>query len=162
MCDVGWMTLDEAERVRLRQYLLKGGFLWADDFWGDGEWRNFEYELARVFPDRSWRPIASDHPIMKIVFDVDACPQVPARSYAVPGGPTWDAPANHRQPLGSFEEVNFVGLFDDEDRLMAVATHNSDLGDGWEREAADEWFFENFSVYAYAMAINIITYAMTH
>jgi Domain of unknown function (DUF4159) len=58
-------------------------------------------------------------------------------------------------------QVNFRGLIDPAGRLTAVATHNTDIADGWEREGEDREFFQRFSINAYALAINIITYAMT-
>jgi hypothetical protein len=55
-----------------------------------------------------------------------------------------------------------MGLFDSDGRLAAVATHNTDIADGWEREGEDREFFLRFSIQSYALSINIITYAMTH
>ena len=53
--------------------------------------------------------------------------------------------------------------FDDDGRLMAVICHNTDLGDGWEREGEDRWYFREFSEKkAYPLGINIVFYAMTH
>ena len=82
MCDVGWMDLSEEEIARLREYLLKGGFLWMDDFWGWAEWNNVERLFARIFPDRAWQEIPPDHEILDTVFELDALPQVPARDFA--------------------------------------------------------------------------------
>jgi hypothetical protein len=46
---------------------------------------------------------------------------------------------------------------------MVLACHNTDLGDGWEREGYDEWYFHNFCENkSYPMGINIVTYALTH
>ena len=59
-------------------------------------------------------------------------------------------------------QVHFMGLFDGEGQLMAVATHNTDIADGWEREGESQEFFNKFSIQSYAMAINIIVYAQTH
>ena len=54
-------------------------------------------------------------------------------------------------------------FFDDDGRMMLIICHNTDLGDGWEREAEAQWYFDEFSVKkAYPMGINIVTYAMTH
>ncbi len=64
--------------------------------------------------------------------------------------------------IDGVRDVNFQGLFDKDGRLMAVATHNSDIGDGWEREREDIEFFEEFSTKSYAIGVNIIIYALTH
>ena len=38
------MYMTEPEVNGLRDYLLAGGFLMLDDFWGSAEWANFEAE----------------------------------------------------------------------------------------------------------------------
>lgn len=164
MCDVGWMDLSPKEAERLGEYLNRGGFLWADDFWGQAEWDNFEFNMNMALPDLQWKEIPKDHPILSIVFPLESCPQVPARDFAE-GGWQWDPPGIHRQPAGGEAGVNKVGFrgwFDDDGRLMAVATFNTDIGDGFEREGYDQWYFENFSIQSYAMGINIVVYALTH
>lgn len=165
MCDVGWMALTEAETKALRAYLERGGFLWVDDFWGDAEWSNFEFNMRKVFPELGWKPIPSTHPILKVVFPLEECPQVPAKIFWTGWGRSYDSPDAHRYPHGGIagvERVNFRGLFDGKGRLMAVATHNSDIGDGWERESEDVEYFNEFSTRSYAIGVNIIVYALTH
>jgi hypothetical protein len=54
------------------------------------------------------------------------------------------------------------GYFDEDGRLMVIGTHNTDIADGWEREAYGQWYFERFSTQSYRLAINVITYVMTH
>ena len=159
MCDVGWMVLTREEHDRLGQYLRRGGFLWVDDFWGRAEWDNFERIMQVVIPEAQWREIPKQHPIFKMVFNLEECPQVPARMFAVEGWTT-DPPYIHKSP--EVEDVHFRGLFDEKGRLLAVATHNTDIGDGWEREAEGEWYFEKYSTLSYAMGFNIIVYALTH
>lgn len=165
MCDVGWQTLSKEETASLRKYLERGGFLWVDDFWGDGEWTNFEYNLSQVFPDLSWREIPKNHAIYSMVFPLKECPQIPAKIFWEEWGISYDPPGVHRGPTGGEEgvrTVHFRGLFDKNGRLMAVATHNTDIGDGWEREGEDKEFFERFSVKSYAIGLNIIVFALTH
>ncbi len=165
MCDVGWQLLRDDDIKALRAYLQRGGFLWVDDFWGYAEWNSFEMNMREVFPDLEWRTIPKTHPILNIVFPLEACPQVPAKIFWMQWGRSYDFPGAHRMPSGDIEgvnQVNFRGLFDEKGRLMVVATHNSDIGDGWEREAEDEQFFQEFSVKSYAIGINIIVYALTH
>ena len=165
MCDVGWQWLSDEEVTHLRAYLKRGGFLWIDDFWGDAEWVNLEENMQRVFPELTWRRIPDDHRILNIVFSLEQCPQVPAKSYWDSWHETYDMPGEHREPTGGLagvREVNFLGLFDEDERLLAVATHNSDIGDGWERESENIEFFELFSTKSYAIGVNIIVYALTH
>jgi len=165
MSDPGWQELSQPERVALRKYLANGGFLWVDDFWGKAEWDNFESNMSLVAPNWKWFDIPADHPIMSVVYPLKQCPQVTAIQFFRRGGVSYDPPGFHRQPHGGvadMSQVHFRGLKDDRGRLVAVATHNTDIADGWEREGEDEEFFERFSVQAYALAINILTYALSY
>jgi len=160
LCDVGWMTLSRQEVEALREYLLRGGFLWADDFWGQGEWRNFEGIMRRVLPDVAWREIPPAHPILHTLFELDELPQIPARDFAEMGL-RHDPAEYHRPPAIGLERASLRGFFDASGRLLAVATYNTDIGDGWEREAYGQWFFERYSTVAYAAGANIVLYALT-
>ena len=159
MCDPGWMELDEQEIRRLRDYLLKGGFLWIDDFWGWAEWKNVERVFSSVFPERTWQEIPAGHPILSNVYKLDGVPQVPARDFAWLGH---DPPEIHRYPANRVTPAHMRGYFDDAGRLMVLATHNTDIGDGWEREAYGEWYFETYSTVAYKVGVNIVVYALNH
>ena len=159
-CDVGWMRLDDAEAQALGEYLRRGGFLWVDDFWGEAEWRAFERAMQRALPDTPWVELPMDHPILSTLFPLDGVPQIPARDFAeyMPHDP----PEIHRQPAWGIQQVRLRGYLGEDGRLLAVATLNTDIGDGWEREAYGEWFFERFSSRAYAAGANIVLYALTH
>lgn len=165
MSDVGWQRLSPAELSALELYLAAGGFLWVDDFWGDAEWQNFAYNVRGLPKSWQWRPVERDHPIMSIVYPIESCPQVPARIFFAQSGLSIDPPGVHRYPSGGLagvSTVHFMGLFDQRGHLMAVATHNTDIADGWEREGESKEFFDRFSIDAYAITINILTYALTH
>lgn len=165
MSDVGWQVLSEAERHALRRYLAAGGFLWVDDFWGDGERENLMRNMGTLDAQWRWRNIPAKHPIFHIVYSLKSCPQIPARIFFEQSGLDWDPPGVHRYPSGGtpgVNTVNFLGLFDENDRLLAVATHNTDIADGWEREGESREFFRRFSIKSYAMTINILVYALTH
>jgi hypothetical protein len=153
----GYLVFTEEEVVALRQYLLNGGFLMVDDFWGQEEWYNFYYEIKRVFPDREPVELPLSHPIFRAVFELKEKPQIPSVDAAIRGRPygiTWER-EDAREP-------HYKALYDDKGRMMAIICHNTDLGDGWEEEGTDEWFFREFSEKkAYPMGINIVFYAMT-
>jgi len=165
MSDPGWQELNRDEQVGLKKYLDNGGFLWVDDFWGRAEWDNFENNMKRVAPNWDWFDIPADHPIMSSVYPLKKCPQITAIQFYRRNGVSYDPAWIHKQPNGGdadLSQVHFRGLNDNRGRLVAVATHNTDIADGWEREGDDEEFFQRFSVDAYALAINILTYAMSH
>ena len=153
----GRLIFSDEEVTKLRAHLLNGGFLMFDDFWGEEDWANVEYEISRVFPDREIVDLPLDHPIFHCVFDLKKKPQVPgiwAASRAEPGR-TWETPDSR--------DVHYRAIFDDHGRMMVLICQNTDLGDGWEREGDDEWYFRTFSEpLAYPMTINIIFYVMTH
>jgi len=154
----GDLEFSEEEVKALRKYLLNGGFLMVDDFWGDDEWYNFYYEIKRVFPDREPIELDYEHPIFHCVFELKERPQIPSIGHALGGrsyGVTWER--------GDAREVHYKALYDDNGRIMAIICHNTDLGDGWEREGENEWYFHEFSEKsAYPLGINIVFYAMTH
>lgn len=158
LIEPGSLEFTEEEVTALRRYLTNGGFMMVDDFWGEAEWDNFAWEMKRVFPDRELVDIPLEHPIFHCVYDLKEKPQVPSIGVAQWGrseGITWE-----REDA---REVHYRGLFDDSGRLMAVVCHNTDLGDGWEREGEDKWYFREFSEKkAYPLGINIVFYAMTH
>ncbi|OHB65608.1 MAG: transmembrane prediction [Planctomycetes bacterium RBG_13_62_9] len=158
LLEPGALVFSDEEVEALRRYLLNGGFLMVDDFWGEAEWFNFYREIKRVFPDREPVELGLDHPIFHAVFDLKERPQIPSIDWALRGrdyGITWE-----REDA---REVHYKALYDDKGRMMSIICHNTDLGDGWEREGENEWYFHEFSEKkAYPLGINIVFYAMTH
>ncbi|MEN9677020.1 MAG: hypothetical protein RIS76_2916 [Verrucomicrobiota bacterium] len=154
----GGVAFSDAEAAALRSYLLNGGFLMFDDFWGEREWANCEAKMKQVFPDRSFEELSLDHPLYHCVFDIQSKGQVPNVHTGVQSqytGVTWERP--------DAREVHHRGISDDKGRLMVMATHNTDNGDGWEREGEDDYYFHNFSEkISYPLGINIVFYVMTH
>ena len=163
MSDPGYMVVTKEERAAFANYLANGGFVWVDDFWGDAEWQQFADVMRKVLPGREWRVLTADHPIFHTVFDLnDGMPQIPALPFASPGGSTAESAGAHKFPAGSLEEPQMRAWLDDDGRIMVLATHNTDVGDGWEREAYGEWYFETFSTKSYMVGVNVVVYAMTH
>ena len=170
MVEPGRLALNEDEAKTLRDYLNNGGFLMADDFWGDIQWDNFASEMKKIFPGREFKELEMDHPVFHAVFDLS----MPKQKLQTPNvgdamesldpnspyfGVTWE-----QRSGPSAEEMHVRAITDDKGRIMVIATHNCDNGDGWEREAVgDGAFFLNFSEKrAFPLGINIIVYAMTH
>jgi len=158
----GSLMFRPEEVKALRRYLLNGGFLMVDDFWGDEQYENFRSQIKRVFPDREPAEVPLEHEIFHCVYDLKEKPQLPSIGHAQYGratGEIWE-----RTPDGSDNSVpHYRAIRDDAGRIMVFICHNTDLGDGWEQEGVDPWYFEEFSVKkAYPLGINIVTYAMTH
>lgn len=157
----GGLMFHPEEVTALRKYLLNGGFLMVDDFWGDEEYKNFYDEIKRVFPDREPVDVPLEHDIFQCVYPLNEKPQLPSINNAWQGkstGVTWEPRYGSDTSKAIYKAIR-----DDADRIMVFICHNTDLGDGWEREGEDPWYFEEFSVKkAYPLGINIVTYAMTH
>jgi len=159
MQEVGTFFIDEEEASRLRTHLLKGGFLWVDDFWGSRAWDVWAGEIAKVLPPDQY-PIVDlppDHPLFHTMFDLsDGILQVPSINHWMgTGGGT-------SERYEDSAEVHTRGIFDDEGRLMVLMTHNTDISDSWEREGMDPNYFYTFSVPGYGVAMNVLLHTMTH
>ncbi len=150
----GRLMFSDEEITRLRRYCYNGGFLMIDDFWGEEEWDNLYYYIKQVFPDREPVSIPHEHNIFHAIFPLEERPQIPSIGW-VRSGRTWE-----REDA---KEVHYKGIYDDKGRIMVIICHNTDLGDGWEREGEDHEYFKNFSEKsAYPLGINILFHSMTH
>ena len=163
MEDAGTARFSDAEVKRLREYLVKGGFLLVSDYHGSFAKAQFDDEIGRVLPHGEF-PIEDllprdhpDHPIWNSMFRVSQIPQMASiQTWRRTGGGTierWNED-------GSPPDVR--GIADDHGRLMVVMVHNTDLPDPWEREGEESDYFFRFSPNAYAVGIDILLYAMTH
>jgi hypothetical protein len=149
--EVGYWDLTDVEAERLREYLLRGGFLMVDDFHGTREWAHFMESLVRVFPDRPVRDIVEEDEVLHVLYDLDQRIQIPGIR-ALGMGQTYEYDGY---------EPQWRGVYDDDGRLMVAINHNMDLGDAWEH-ADDPWYPNPMTALAYRFAVNYITYAMTH
>ncbi len=158
MSDVGTVGFSPEEAQRLRDYLLRGGFLWVDDFWGDRAWEHWVREIGKVLPLSEYPifDLPPDHPIFHSLYDIERVPQIPSIQF-------WRRSGGATSERGSESAVPHLrGISDRAGRLMVLMSHNTDIADGWEREGEEYEFFYRFSPDAYALAINIVLYAMTH
>lgn len=157
MSDVGTVGFRDSEVVRLRDYLLKGGLIYVDDFWGEAAWYQWASEIGRVLPEYPIVDIPTDHMLMHALYEIPGVPQVPSIQFWRQSGrrETSERGAATATP-------HFRGIFDEDGRPLVLMTHNTDIADGWEREGEDDDFFYTFSPESYAIGINIILYAMSH
>ena len=156
MEDAGTADFSAEEASRLREYLLKGGFLFVSDYWGDWAREQFDEQIGLALPPRQY-PIIDlplNHSVWHTLFEQKNIPQMPSiQSWRRTGGNT---------DRGVLDPPSARGIADDRGRLMVVMLHNTDIPDGWEREGEDPEYFYRFSPDAYAVGINIVMYAMTH
>jgi Domain of unknown function (DUF4159) len=149
--EVGSWSLSDAEAARLRDYLLRGGFLMVDDFHGTREWAVFTQSMHKVFPDRAIVDIPLDDAVFHVAYDLEDHEQIPGIQSLYSGR--------------NYERDGYTpywrGIYDDEGRLMVVINFNMDLGDAWEHADTPEYALR-YTTRAYQYAINYILYAMTH
>jgi hypothetical protein len=150
--EVGHMDLTDEEVKGLHDFLMAGGFLVCDDFWGSREWAVFEENIHRVLPGYPIVDLPKDHPIFSSFYDVRDVIQVPNVQQGMDGGPTYEQDGY---------DAHVRGIFDEKGRLLVVINWNTDMGDGWER-AEQPRYPLRFSSYAYRMGANYIVYSMSH
>ena len=143
LCEPGYWHMTDDEVGRLREYLHRGGFILFDDFRGEYEWYNFYEQMQRVLPGLEPREVTPMHPIWSIYYDVD-----PVAAPSLVSGYS-----------GSIDADQYMGYFDADGRLMALANYNQDIGDGWEYPNRN---FDNASTVSFQMGINFVIYALTH
>jgi hypothetical protein len=149
--EVGHWGLNDAQAAKLRDYLLRGGFLMTDDFHGTYEWEVFMESMRRVFPDRPVVDIEDSDAIFHVIYDLDKRVQVPGIG-PLSWGVTYEQDGI---------EPRWRGIFDDKHRVMVAICHNMDVGDAWEWA---DWpaYPENYASLAYRIGVNYIVYSMTH
>jgi Domain of unknown function (DUF4159) len=149
-----WQLTDEMA-AQLREYLLRGGFVFCDSFFGTNDWIIFEESLKRVFPDRPIVDLTEEEAVFHVVFDLPEMiyTQIPNANTLFRGGRGYLG-ADGRDP-------HWRGVFDDEGRLMLLIAHNNDVADAWQwaddvRYPADK---ANLSL---RFGTNVVVYALTH
>ncbi len=157
MTEPGGSFFDDEEAGRLRDYLLRGGFLWADDFWGERAWANWAEQVGKALPPSQYPniDIPLTHELFHMLYQVNQVPQIASIGFWFRTGQTSERGAESREPHAR-------GIFDDHGRLMVLSTHNTDFGDAFEREGDNREFFDKFAGVGYAFGINALLYAMTH
>lgn len=158
MTEVGAASINADEAKNLRAYVEKGGFIWADDFWGTYAWQWWEAQLRKALPANEF-PIVDltpDHPLYHQVFNVKETPQIPNIGF-------WIGTGGETSERGTDSAVVHTrAVLDSHGRIMVLMTHNTDLGDSFEREGEDAGYFQTMSVPGYAFGIDVLVYALTH
>lgn len=154
----GWWGLSSAEIARLREYLLRGGFLVVDDFWGAEQWEIFRETMRRVLPDSAISDIAESDSVMHVLYDI----REKDRTF-IPGtrhlriGPGGEVTV--QQPYGT--SPAWRAMYDERNRMVVAVNYNTDVGDAWEYADSPQ-YPENMTALAYRYGVNYLIYAMTH
>ena len=140
------------EAARMRDYLLKGGFLWIDDNW-DPDFEYIRPNLMRILPEAGIVDLPIEHPIFSTVYRVDPLPQIPSLGSWLRSG--------QNSEIGP-AAVHYYGVFDSHERLVVLVSMNSDVSDSWEREGDNLSYFDVFGREGYALGVDVAVYVMTH
>ncbi len=147
----GSMNLTDAQAAKLREYLLRGGFLVCDDIWGSLDWRLFEQTMARVLPGRPIEEIPDDDPVFHTVYNLTERGPIPG-AWSLRSGIPY---------LADGYVPHWRGIYDDRGRLMVAIWVNVDTGDSWEWADVPQ-YPEKYSALGIRMGVNHVIYAMTH
>jgi hypothetical protein len=162
----GYWDLSDEEILRLREYLLRGGFLMTDDFFGDVEWAVFSESMTRLFPERPLVAIPANDELLHVLYDIDQFTQIPGRRHIGCNGGGFRGGRARRGSRGTIDTSylpapEWKGIYDDDGRLMLAANFNQDVGDAWEH-ADDACYPEPMTALAYRFGINYLIYSMSH
>lgn len=154
----GWWDLSDAETARLREFLMRGGFLVVDDFWGAEAWEVFRRTMARVLPNKPITDLAESDAVMHVLYDIEE----KDRTF-IPGtrhlrmGPGGNVVV--QQPPGTAPA--WRAMYDDKNRMVVAVNFNTDVGDAWEY-ADSPYYPEPMTALAYRYGVNYVIYSMTH
>lgn len=147
----GYWDLSDKEVERLREYLLRGGFMIFDDFHGDYEWTRFRSGMQRIFPERPIEDLSAKDEVFHVLYDLQVGEQIPGVQFLY-SGQTYE---------NEGKIPHWRGIRDDDGRLMVLINHNLDLGDAWEHADWQE-YPERYTAMAYRLGLNYVLYSMTH
>ena len=147
----GFMELSDEQAARLREYVMRGGFLFFDDFWGEYEWQNLQTQLKKVLPEYEIKDLPLTHPVFHSYLDIEEVVQVPN---------IYNAMRGETSEKGGIVPY-YMGIEDKQGRLVVFISRNSDLGDAWEW-INDSRYPVKYGLAAYKVGINVVIYAMSH
>ena len=154
----GWWGLTGPECLHLREYLLRGGFLVVDDFWGPDQWNIFRQTMERVLPGQSITDIGESDSVMNVLYSITA----KDRTF-IPGSRHLRRGAGGQVEIVKPEGTSpaWRAMYDGRHRMVVAVNYNTDFGDGW--EFADVPYYpESMTALAYRYGLNYLVYSMTH
>ena len=147
----GFMDLSNEQAARLREYILRGGFIFLDDFWGEYEWQNVQAQFHKILPEYEIKDLPLSHPIFHSYLDVEEVVQVPN---------VYNAQRGITSEKGGVVP-HYMGMENKDGRMVAFLARNCDLGDAWEW-INDPAYPVKYGLPAYKVGINVVIYAMSH
>jgi len=154
---VGYWVLSDEETSRLREYLLRGGFIMVDDFWdlnGQQEWDVFTEAMNRALPGQAITDIGLDDSVMHVLYDIQEKDLM-----FIPGSRHLDGSGRVYQPPGT--KSAWRAMNDPKGRMVVSINFDTDIGDAW--EFADVPYYpEAMTTLAYRYGINYLMYSITH
>jgi hypothetical protein len=150
----GYWDLTDAQVAKLRDYLLRGGFLFCDSFFDSNSWTGFERGMRRIFPDRPIVDLTDDHPVFHTVYDLPNMTKVQIPNmYAL-----YDGRGGY---MGDGAVPHWRGVLDDDGRLMVLIAFNNDVADSWQWADDPRYPWDSANI-GLRMGVNAVVYAMTH
>jgi len=147
----GFMDLSTEQAARLHEYILRGGFLYFDDFWGEAEWDNVREQFHKIDPEYEIKDLPLSHPIFHSYFDIEEVIQIPN---------VYNAQRGVTSEKGGIIP-HYSGIIDKHGRTIAFISGNCDTGDAWEW-INDPVYPVKYGLPAYKLGINVVIYAMSH
>ncbi len=133
----GNIKFSEQDVENLRQYLMRGGFLYADDDYGMNE--AFQREIKKVFPEKDLIELPPNHEIFHSFFNFhNGLPKIHKH--------------DEKRPQA-------FAIFDDHGRMMVLFTYESNISDGWSNAHDDP---AEIKEEAFKMGANIFFYLMAY
>lgn len=154
----GWWGLSDQECARLREYLLRGGFLVTDDFWGPEQWENFRETMERVLPGHEIRDLQESDAVMHVLYSIGEKDRtwIPGSRHLYRGA---GGRIEMAQPEGT--QPAWRAMYDSKEHMVVAVNFNTDFGDAW--EFADVPYYPaEMTTLAYRYGVNYLLYAMTH
>lgn len=151
--ELGDWRLTDQQAATVREYLLRGGFIYMDDFWNEDEWGRFMESMRKVFPEKQAVEIPNDDPIFHVVYDLDERYQILGQWSLNNRGYMWQRAAG--------TTPHWRGIYDDKNRLMVAMTFNNDVGDSWEWADAPN-YPARYSALGLRLGVNFVLYSFTH
>lgn len=147
----GFMELSTEQAARLREYIMRGGFIYWDDFWGEYEWDNVQEQIRKIDPEFEIQDLPLSHPIFHSYLDVEEVVQVPN---------IYNAQRGVTSEKGGIVP-HYMGVLNKKGRVVGFISRNCDMGDAWEW-INDPSYPVKYGLPAYKVGINVVIYAMSH